>query len=62
VSFALVLLFVSLLMLVFFMHHLAHSIQIDEVQAKVERSTLRVIDHDLAPLRWGGGPRPARAS
>jgi uncharacterized membrane protein len=47
VAVALGLLFVSLLMLVFFVHHLAHSLQIDEVQAKVERSTLRVIDHDL---------------
>jgi uncharacterized membrane protein len=47
VSFALVLLFVSLLMLVFFVHHLAHSIQIDEVMRGVERSTLRVIEHDL---------------
>ena len=48
VSFALVLLFVTLLMLVFFVHHLAHSIQIDEVMRRVERSTLRVIGHDLA--------------
>ena len=47
VSFALALLFVSLLMLVFFVHHLAHSIQIDEVMRRVERSTLRVIEHDL---------------
>ena len=47
VSFALVLLFLSLLMLVFFVHHLAHSIQIDEVMRSVERSTLRVIEHDL---------------
>jgi uncharacterized membrane protein len=47
VSFALVLLFVSLLALVFFVHHLAHSIQIDQVMATVERRTLRVIGHDL---------------
>ena len=51
VSFALVMLFVTLLMLVFFVHHLAHSIQIDEVMRSVERSTLRVIGHDLA---WEG--------
>ena len=44
VSFALVMLFVTLLMLVFFVHHLAHSIQIDEVMRSVERSTLRVIE------------------
>src|SRR6478752_3617199 len=47
VSFALVLLFVTLLMLVFFVHHLAHSIQIDEVMRSVERRTLWVIGHDL---------------
>jgi uncharacterized membrane protein len=59
VSFALVLLFVSLLMLVFFVHHLAHSIQIDEVQRKVERSTLRVIRHDLPTEGVSGEPVPA---
>lgn len=46
---ALILLFVSLLMLVFFVHHLAHSIQIDEIMARVEQGTLRVISHDLRP-------------
>jgi len=41
---ALVLLFVSLLLLVvFFAHHLAHSIQIDEVMARVQESTLNVV-------------------
>ena len=59
VSFALVLLFVSLLMLVFFVHHLAHSIQIDEVQRSVERSTLRVIDHDLPTDGVSADPPPA---
>ena len=44
---ALILLFASLLMLVFFVHHLAHSIQVDEIMATVERSTLHVIEHDL---------------
>jgi uncharacterized membrane protein len=47
VTVALVLLFVSLLMLVFFVHHLAHSIQIDQVMLGVERRTLLVIDRDL---------------
>lgn len=47
VSGALALLFLSLVMLVFFVHHLAHSIQIDEIMARVERTTLRVITHDL---------------
>ena len=58
VSFALVLLFVSLLMLVFFVHHLAHSIQIDEVQRKVELSTLRVIEHDLPTEGVSDDPEP----
>jgi uncharacterized membrane protein len=40
---ALVLLFVSLLLLVFFAHHLAHSIQIDEVMSRVQQSTLNVV-------------------
>jgi uncharacterized membrane protein len=40
---ALVLLFVSLLLLVFFAHHLAHSIQIDSVMSLVERTTLDVV-------------------
>jgi uncharacterized membrane protein len=47
VTVALVLLFLSLLMLVFFVHHLAHSIQIDEVMRGVEHRTLQVIDRDL---------------
>ncbi|HKE67990.1 MAG TPA: DUF2254 domain-containing protein [Nocardioidaceae bacterium] len=44
---ALVLLFVSLVTLVYFVHHLAHSIQIDEIMSKVERTTLVVIERDL---------------
>ena len=59
VSFALVLLFVSLLMLVFFVHHLAHSIQIDEVMRGVERSTLRVIEHDLPTQGVSTEPAPS---
>ena len=46
---ALFLLFVSLVMLVYFLHHVAHSIQIDEIMSKVERSTLAVIERDLPP-------------
>jgi uncharacterized membrane protein len=49
VSGALVLLFVSMIMLVFFVHHLAHSIQIDQVMADVEHDTLHVVHHSLAP-------------
>jgi uncharacterized membrane protein len=59
VSFALGLLFVSLLMLVFFVHHLAHSIQIDEVMRGVERSTLRVIEHDLPTQGVSAEPVPS---
>ena len=61
---ALMLLFVSLVMLVFFVNHLAHSIQIDEVMTKVERNTLRVIEHDLPSLGVTDepvGPPPAGA-
>ena len=59
VSFALALLFISLLMLVFFVHHLAHSIQIDEVMRRVEGSTLRVIKHDLPSTGVSAEPTPS---
>ena len=59
VSFALALLFISLLMLVFFVHHLAHSIQIDEVMRRVERSTLRVIEHDVPSQGVSAEPVPS---
>lgn len=49
VSGALVLLFVSMIMLVFFVHHLAHSIQIDQVMADVEKDTLHTVRASLAP-------------
>jgi uncharacterized membrane protein len=57
---ALVLLFASLLMLVFFVHHLAHSIQIDEVMMRVERSTLHVIEHSLVVADISEAPPPQR--
>lgn len=47
VTVAILLLFAALMVLVFFVHHIAHSIQIDEVMSRVERNTLRVIHHDL---------------
>ena len=50
---ALVLLFASMVMLIFFVHHLAHSIQIDEIMRRVEHSTLQVIAHSLPT---GDGP------
>lgn len=49
VSGALVLLFVSMIMLVFFVHHLAHSIQIDQVMADVQKATLHVARASMAP-------------
>jgi len=58
VTVALVLLFLSLLMLVFFVHHLAHSIQIDEVMVRVERRTLQVIDRDLPSVGLSAEPPP----
>jgi uncharacterized membrane protein len=54
VTLALVLLFASLLVLVYFVHHISHSIQVDEIMAGVERKTLRVIEHDL-PTRGVAG-------
>jgi uncharacterized membrane protein len=46
ISVAMVLLFVSLALLVFFADHLAHSLQVDNIMRVVERSVLPVI-HDL---------------
>jgi len=58
VTVAIVLLFVSLLTLVFFVHHLSHSIQIDEVMRGVERRTLQVIARDLPRPGVTTEPRP----
>jgi len=44
---ALVLLLASLGVLVFFAHHLAHSIQVDEIMRVIERGTLAVIKEGL---------------
>jgi uncharacterized membrane protein len=46
VSGAIVLLFISLGMVVYFADHLAHSIQIDAINRKVEHNTRRVIAHE----------------
>ena len=53
VSGAIVLLFLSLGMLVYFADHLAHSIQIESIMAVVERNALTVIRGGLLE---GGGP------
>jgi len=49
VSGALVLLFVSLGLLVYFADHLVHSIQVDAIMRVLERSTLAVIRDGLLP-------------
>jgi uncharacterized membrane protein len=48
VSGALALLFASLAMVVYFADHLTHSIQIDSIMKRVERSVLRVVGHEPA--------------
>jgi uncharacterized membrane protein len=52
---AIVLLFVSLGLLVFFADHLAHSIQIESIMSVVERNALAVI---LGDILEGGSPPP----
>jgi uncharacterized membrane protein len=47
VSGAIVLLFVSLGLLVYFADHLVHSIQVDAIMDAVQRNTLAVIEHGL---------------
>jgi uncharacterized membrane protein len=56
VSGALALLLASLGVLIYFAHHLAHSIQIDEIMRVVERGTLTVIAEGLPA---GDGARPS---
>jgi uncharacterized membrane protein len=59
VTFAVVLLFLSLGALVFFLDHLAHSIQIDRLMAGIEHATIQVIDEDPPGLCPGSGPGQA---
>ncbi|HEX3307655.1 MAG TPA: DUF2254 family protein, partial [Streptosporangiaceae bacterium] len=56
VSGALVLLFISLGLLVYFADHLVHSIQVDAIMETVQRNTLAVIDGGLLA---GGEEAPA---
>ena len=58
VTVAILLLFASLMVLVFFVHHIAHSIQVDEVMSRVEANTLRVIRHDLPTVGVGTSSCP----
>jgi uncharacterized membrane protein len=57
VTMAIVLLFVSLALLVFFADHLAHSIQVDSIMRVVERNTLAVIGEGM----FVGGEDPVWA-
>ena len=56
VTVALVLLFASLAALIFFLDHLAHSIQIDRLMAGIERATLQVIKQQPRGVGPGSGP------
>jgi uncharacterized membrane protein len=53
---ALVLVILSLLALVYFVHHLAHSIQIDAILKRIEVTTLRSIERGLPPRRKAPSP------
>ena len=58
VSVAILLLFVSLGMVIYFADHLAHSIQIDAINRRVERNTRRaIVDEDIATV-MEAAPRP----
>jgi uncharacterized membrane protein len=45
-------------MLVFFVHHLVHSIQLDEIMGRVERSSVHVVEHDLPTVAVTSDPCP----
>jgi uncharacterized membrane protein len=61
VTVAIVLLFVSLGALIFFLDHLAHSIQIDRLMAGIERATIQVIKQEPPGVGPGSGPGRAPA-
>ena len=58
VTLAILLVFASLLVLVYFVHHISHSIQIDEIMLAVQQHTLQVIEHDLPTTGVTGEPVP----
>jgi uncharacterized membrane protein len=60
VSGALFLALASLAMLVYFIHHIAHSIQIDTIMGRVERETLAVVEATY-PERAGAGAEDEQA-
>ncbi|MDQ3986686.1 MAG: DUF2254 domain-containing protein [Actinomycetota bacterium] len=59
ISGSLVLAFASVAMLVYFIHHIAHSIRIDTIMKEVERETLAVMDEsEPEPLDGVDSPQP----
>jgi uncharacterized membrane protein len=56
VTVAIVLLFVSLGALIFFLDHLAHSIQIDRLMVGIEHATIQVIKEEPPGVGPGSGP------
>jgi uncharacterized membrane protein len=60
VTLAILLLFASLLVLIYFVHHVSHSIQVDEVMAGVEWRTMGVIHDDLPTVDVSRDPMPVR--
>jgi uncharacterized membrane protein len=69
VSVAIGLMFLSLTLLVFFAHHLAHSLQVDHIMGVVEQTALRVIrageftsEEEVAPATAWAVPVPAPRS
>jgi uncharacterized membrane protein len=61
VTVAIVLLFVSLAALIFFLDHLAHSIQIDRLMGGIEHATIQVIKQEPPGVGPRAGPGPAPA-
>ena len=59
VTVAIVLLFLSLVALIFFLDHLAHSIQIDRLMTGIEHATIGVINREPPGLCPGSGPGKA---
>ena len=61
VSVAIALLFLSLTLLLYFAHHLAHSLQVDSILGLVERSSLPLIRRDVFTIEEDLMPPPAWA-
>jgi len=61
VTVAIVLLFLSLVALIFFLDHLAHSIQIDRLMGVIQRATAGLINQEPPGLCPGSGPGKAAA-